>query len=68
MQHFKGLGPWITGFVVIAMAWGFVPRGVLAEHRDWFAVMVWVGCGVAALVIAAAGLRAWRVKGQKDEH
>jgi hypothetical protein len=55
-----GWGPWITGAVVVFVAGGFVPAGLLAQHRGWFMGVVWVVYAAAAVAVVAVAVRLWR--------
>ncbi|MCB1395551.1 MAG: hypothetical protein H6898_05170 [Rhodobacter sp.] len=55
-------GAWLVAVLVLVVAGGFVPYGLLADHRGWFTAGFWILFGVTVIVVIAAGVRGWRAR------
>lgn len=60
MEKRRGFGIWLAVVVVLVFAGGFVPYGLLADHRGWFTALFWGLFGLAVIVVIATGVNGWR--------
>lgn len=60
MRRWGRFGPWVAAAVVVVLAGGFVPRGLLRGHTAWVEIGIWALIIIAAVVVISAGVKAWR--------